>query len=124
MGTDGKHDVVGAPSVGSVYVEASAMDWEALDQPGFWLKRLYQDDAKGEKTWLMKMDPGAYSPPHAHDDFEQVYMLEGSMDDDEKVLSAGDYVCRAPGAVHSATTKTGALAMVVYTRHAPMRQLA
>jgi quercetin dioxygenase-like cupin family protein len=74
---------------------------------------------RGEKTLLMKGDAGAFAPLHAHAEFEQIYVLEGSLYDDEKVLKAGDYCCRAAGAPHSAGTRDGVLVLLIYTTAAP-----
>ena len=105
----------GAPAETSVYTSATRTDWEQAGDGGFWLKRLYENEEKGERTWLMRVDPGAFSPPHAHEDFEQVYVLEGTFFDDDRLLAAGDYCCRAPGAMHSAGSDEGALVLVMYT---------
>ena len=104
---------------GSQYVRSVCQPWEPTELPGFWLKRLYENYQRGEKTWLMKVDPGAVSDAHAHDEFEQFYVLEGRLIDDSGVLEAGDFVCRAPGDMHSARSDVGALVLLVYTRHDP-----
>ena len=100
----------------SSYMSAVGMEWESTVSDGFWVKRLYEDDARGEHTWLMRIDPGAYSSPHAHEEFEQVYVLEGSFYDDDRVVKAGEYCARSPGAVHSAASDGGALILVMYTK--------
>lgn len=103
----------------SRYLASSDIPWEATDDEGFWLKRLYEDEARGEKTWLMKIDPGAFSPSHAHQEFEQFYVLQGSIRDDHGTMQAGDFVCRPPGDMHWASSDDGALVLLVYTRHDP-----
>ena len=99
---------------GSSYRAAAAMEWESSDDPGFCFKPLYE--APGRRTWLMRVEPGAWSPPHAHEgELEQIYVLEGSFYDDERLMRAGDFCCRAPGAIHSAGSDEGALVLLVYT---------
>jgi len=100
----------------SSYMSAESCDWEPSGSEGMWVKRLYEDEARGERTWLFRMDAGACSPPHSHDVFEQVFVLEGSFFDGDRLISDGEFCARAPGAVHSATTDTGALMVVVYTK--------
>ena len=100
----------------SAYTSTLASDWEPAGTEGFWVKRLYEDETRGEATWLMRMDAGAHSPPHAHEAFEQVYVLDGSFYDDDRLVRAGEYCARAPGAVHSATSDEGATMLVIYTR--------
>ena len=113
-----EHDncIAAVVSAASSYMTAVDTDWEATDSDGFWLKRLYEDDQRGERTWLMRIDPGACSPPHTHEEFEQVYVLQGSFYDQDRLVKAGEFCARSPGAVHSAASDEGALILVIYTR--------
>lgn len=110
---------INPPVSASQYLRSGAIPWEAADDAGFWLKRLYEDEGRGEKTWLMKVEPGAHAPSHAHDEFEQFYVLEGTITDDHGRMEAGDFVCRPPGDMHWAASDDGALVLLVYTRRAP-----
>ena len=110
-----------APVRGSAYLRSGEHPWQATEHPGYWLKPLYEDAGKGERTLLMRADPGATSGAHAHEEFEQFFVLEGSIRDDHGVLQAGDFVCRAPGDMHAADSDSGALVLLVYSRHAPGR---
>lgn len=116
---DFENELIAAPVTGSRYLRAGQQDWEPAGHQGYWLKRLYEDNERGEKTWLMKADPGAVSAPHAHDEFEQFYVLEGSIRDDHGLLEAGDFVCREPGDMHAADSDAGALVLLIYTRRDP-----
>ena len=102
-------------STTSSYMTTVDTDWEVTDSEGFWVKKLYENEQRGERTWLMRVDAGAYSPSHAHEEFEQVYVLEGSFYDDDRLVKAGDYCARSPGAMHSTTSDDGALMLVIYT---------
>ena len=108
--------IAAVASAASGYMSSVGMDWEATGSDGFWVKRLYEDDARGERSWLMRIDPGAYSSPHAHQEFEQVYVIEGSFYDDDRLVKAGEFCARSPGAVHSAASDGGALILVLYTK--------
>lgn len=112
--------VLNTPHSGSAYLDGLKMQWEKTDHPGFWLKRLYEDPARGEKTCLIRMEPGAHVGPHTHDDeFEQVFVLEGSFNDDTQTLVAGDYACRAPGAIHGGSARNGATILVMFSKRNP-----
>ena len=113
---DNRSCIAAVASAASSYVSAVDAQWEATDTDGFWVKRLYEDGARGERTWLMRIDPGAYSSPHAHKEFEQVYVIEGSFYDDDRLVKAGEFCARSPGAVHSAASDDGALILVLYTK--------
>ena len=108
--------IAAVASAASSYMSAPGMDWEPTGSEGFWVKRLYEDEERGERTWLMRIDPGAYSPPHAHEEFEQVYVMDGSFYDDDRLVKAGEFCARSPGAVHSAASDGGAVILVIYTK--------
>lgn len=102
----------------SFYVDASRSDWQATEAPGFWTKPLYDNAERGEHTSLMRVDAGAYFPPHAHHgEWEQIFVLEGSFYDDDRLLRAGDFACRRPGALHAAGSEDGAVVLLLYTRN-------
>jgi hypothetical protein len=80
------------PVSASNYLRTGNLPWEETSDKGFRLKRL----------------------------FEQFYVLDGSIEDDHGTMRAGDFVCRPPGEMHWAASGTGALVLLVYTRHDPL----
>lgn len=111
-----------APPVrGSRYLDQNKLDWEHAGTDGFWLKRLHEDPERGEKTWLMRVDPGASAGDHAHEDYEQIYVISGRFSDGERTLGPGSYCCRAPGAMHSTRSDEGAVVLLIYSRAVPVR---
>ena len=78
------------------------------------VKHLLEASARGHRAMLARLAPEAYSLPHAHDDIEHIYVLDGEFHDGERMLSAGDYCVRAPGVVHTASSEHGALTLVLY----------
>jgi anti-sigma factor ChrR (cupin superfamily) len=119
MTTESHPKAIQPPVFTSRYLKTPDIPWEETEDQGFWLKRLYEDDLKGEKTWLMRVDPGAHAPSHAHEEFEQFYVMEGSIQDNHGTLQTGDFVCRPPGEMHWAASDAGALVLLIYTRHIP-----
>ncbi len=103
------------PDSGSMRLVVDALDWQDSGSPGFLVKSLLEDPARGLRTWLMKVEPGAWSPLHAHDDTEQVYVLEGSFYDQDATYGPGDFIIRAAGAEHIAGSESGALVLLVYS---------
>jgi quercetin dioxygenase-like cupin family protein len=61
---------------------------------------------RGRRTRLLRMAPGSDTPEsHAHDYWEEIYMLEGEMivqdgTDGEKRVKTGAYAAREPGVMH------------------------
>ena len=106
---------IGLPAGESVSVDVANDAWQGCGVDGFWIKPLLQDEQAGLRTWLMKVDAGAFSDLHAHDEIEQVYVLEGSFYDQHKTYRAGEYILRAPGALHSAGSESGAVVLLFYS---------
>jgi anti-sigma factor ChrR (cupin superfamily) len=79
------------------------------------MKILYQDD-EGRSTILFKMAPGAVVPLHEHTALEQTFMLEGSLEDSEGSVAAGDFVWRPGGNIHVAHAPNGATFISVFNR--------
>ena len=116
IGRVGGTGIVG-PVMGSIRYASASVDWQPTELKGFWMKPLFEDAERGEKTLLMKLDPGAWSPMHTHPgELEQIYVLEGSFYDQDATMGPGDYCCRAPDAAHEAGSKDGAIVLLVYTR--------
>lgn len=108
---------IAGPVAGSMRYSPGSVDWEPTEAEGFWMKPLFEDTERGEKTMLMKVDPGAWSPMHSHPgELEQIYVIEGSFYDQDATMGPGDYCCRAPDAAHEAGSKDGAVVLLVYTR--------
>jgi anti-sigma factor ChrR (cupin superfamily) len=104
------------PSGGSLYLSSLQHEWQYGGAEGFWIKKLWQNADDSARTWLMKVDAGAFAGMHAHDAVEQIYVLEGSFYDQERTVTAGDFICRAAGAMHEAGSRTGAVVLLVYTK--------
>ena len=116
IGKAGGSGIVG-PVMGSKRYASASADWQPTEAKGFWMKPLFEDAERGEKTMLMKVDPGAWSPMHTHPgELEQIYVLEGSFYDQDATMGPGDYCCRTPDAAHEAGSKDGAIVLLVYTR--------
>lgn len=104
------------PPGGSRYLDPGAGDWQASGSEGFWLKPLLHDAEGGLQTALMRIDPGAFSDLHAHEELEQVLVLEGAFYDQDRRIEAGSFVVRAPGALHTAGSDEGALVLLIFSR--------
>mgnify|MGYP001028062266 CR=1 FL=1 len=106
---------VSRPESGSLVTRPAASDWEADGSWGFAYKLLFEDLQTGQSTLLMKVDAGAVASPHAHDKLEQVLVLEGEFYDEYRTYGPGDFIVRAPGAIHTGGSKSGALVLLVYS---------
>lgn len=73
------------------------------------------DDPRGYRTMVLRIEPGPLGVLHAHDEIEQIYVLEGDFFDDEESYGPGDFLLRMPGAMHRAGSKNGCTMLIVYT---------
>lgn len=99
-----------SPPATSLYVEAVAQPWTER-RPGVFWKVLWQEG--DHQALLVRYAPGATIPRHRHLGDEQVFVLEGSLSDDTGTCTAGNYVRRPPGCVHSVRSDGGALVLAI-----------
>jgi len=99
----------------TLVVRTQKSEWQDCGTEGFRIKPLYEDEPSGQRTWLMRVDPGATAAAHAHEETEQIYVIEGSFYDNENTYQAGDFAIRAPGVMHTAGSETGAIVILVYS---------
>ena len=75
-----------------------------------------EDKASGLLTALFRWAPGSRLPLHEHVEIEQTYVLEGSIEDDEGEVTAGNFVWRPAGSRHEARSRNGALILAFFLR--------
>ncbi len=89
---------------------------------GIQIKRLARDDARKIQFDMLKIAPGLNDPPHWHDDWEWVYILEGDLRDEKGVHTKGDFLINDKDAKHQPTSKEGCTLLIVWSgsvRHQP-----
>lgn len=103
------HDTLAALS--SRYVTVDDLPWQQTRFPGVEIKVLMEDRETGLLTTLTRLAPGATLPDHTHVGIEQSWVLEGSLQDHEGTVTAGNYVWRPAGSRHAATAPRGCLVL-------------
>jgi anti-sigma factor ChrR (cupin superfamily) len=58
------------------------------------------DPPTGERTALLRMEPGASFPEHDHPEVEECFLLEGEVNIDGHDYRPGDYVVAQAGTRH------------------------
>jgi quercetin dioxygenase-like cupin family protein len=86
----------GAPSISRRQQEGV---WLAA-APGTTLKMLHVDPVTGERTGLMRMEPGSAYPEHDHPESEECFVLEGVVNIEGWDYRPGDYVIAYAGSRH------------------------
>jgi len=95
-------------------VDVLAMEWMQL-APDVRCKVLYRDDRTGLSCVLFNFAPGAKTPRHVHTGLECTYVIEGSLEDHDSVISAGNFAVRRAGSVHQARAPEGSLHIAFFT---------
>ena len=113
--SDSNHGISKLPNSESLSFNSNKVNWQSSGADGFLIKVLMEDAVSATRTWLMKVQAGAFSDMHAHEDIEQIYVLEGSFYDQDKTYGPGEYIVRAPGAMHSAGSEDGAVVLLFYS---------
>jgi anti-sigma factor ChrR (cupin superfamily) len=98
------------------YIDVNNMEWTPSRVPGSVQKTLFSDPETGKSTVLFKLAPGAVIPYHEHPEMEQTYVLEGSLEDDSGVCTAGNFVWRPAGSRHEARAPNGVTMLVVFNK--------
>lgn len=80
-----------------------------------WRKPLARDEKRGVQMDILKIEPGLVDPPHWHDDWEWVYILEGSLEDEKGIHRKGDFVLNQKDTKHEPRSKEGCLAIIVWS---------
>ena len=75
------------------------------------------DDPRGYRTMVTKIAPGPLGEKHAHDEIEQIYVMDGDFFADDASYGPGDFLLRMPGTMHRAGSINGCTMLIVY---APM----
>ncbi|MGI9425752.1 MAG: cupin domain-containing protein [Hyphomicrobiaceae bacterium] len=95
----------------SRYVTVDDIPWQSTQFPGVEIKVLMEDEESGMMTALTRLAPGAVLPDHTHEGIEQSWVLEGTLEDHEGAVTAGNYVWRPAGSRHVARTPDGCLVL-------------
>jgi mannose-6-phosphate isomerase-like protein (cupin superfamily) len=103
----------GLEAPGSVTRRADDRQWKAV-APGIEMTTLRVDAARREKTTLFRFAPGAVLDGHAHDDDEELFVIEGDLSFGSIELGRGDYHMAAKGWRHPrGTTRNGCLCLII-----------
>ncbi|MDQ3805521.1 MAG: cupin domain-containing protein [Acidobacteriota bacterium] len=81
-------------------LDLTRIPWRATRHRGIHLHVLRRDEATGDATVLIRMEPGCSYPAHRHRGVEEVFVLQGGYRDQRGAHCAGDYVLNEAGSAH------------------------
>jgi len=88
-------------------IDTEALEWQAAPLPGAWIKPLYADDAHPERMVLVRVEPGATSQAHDHPGGEEIFVLDGAIEDEFGHYPAGTWLRQPPGSRHAPWSREG-----------------
>ena len=72
-----------------------------------------------ERTALIRMEPGSSCPAHDHEQAEECFVLEGSINIDGEDYRSGDHIIAPAGSRHGVVASVpGGLLLIHYNAHA------
>jgi quercetin dioxygenase-like cupin family protein len=99
------------PTKAAELLRSTDGDWVASRDPGVSYRLLH-----GKKTLLLRMQPGSHCSSHDHAFDEHCLVLEGTVEDGDMKLSAGDFLFMPAGTSHMPSySETGCLLLIAYT---------
>jgi quercetin dioxygenase-like cupin family protein len=104
-----------APSTGAETFRPEVLrsgegEWVAAPDPGVSYRFLH-----GKKTVLVRMEPGSRNRSHVHSSNESCLVLEGTVEDGDMKLNAGDFLFMPAGTTHTTSySETGCLLLIAY----------
>jgi len=94
-----------------VAIDSNAASWES-GGPGREVLPLYGEEGYPESVRLVRLAPGTELPPHDHPGGEEVFILEGGIEDEAGGYGTGDWLRMPSGSRHQVTSKQGCLMYV------------
>ena len=100
-------------------IDTAAAHWQPGTAPGHAVLPLYQGgDDYPESIRLVRFDPGFEAPDHTHPGGEEIYVVEGTLEDEDGRYAAGDWLRLPPGSRHRPRSPDGCL-IYVKSGHLP-----
>lgn len=93
---------------------ADTLDWQAF-RDGVELFQIYGVmGADGPSACLLRFQPGAKVPRHAHTGYEHIIVLAGGQTDDRGTYEAGTVLISPPGTDHAIVSEHGCIVLAIY----------
>lgn len=93
---------------------ADTLDWQPF-RDGVELCQIYGTmGAAGPSACMLRFQPGAKVPRHAHTGYEHIIVLSGSQTDDRGHYEAGAVLISPPGTDHAIVSEEGCIVLALY----------
>jgi anti-sigma factor ChrR (cupin superfamily) len=98
----------------SQIISISDLPWQER-QPGVRGKNIWEHPESRRRAVMTRLEPGAKLPLHRHVGDELLYVVEGAIEDEFGVVTAGNMGYRPDGCVHAVSTTNGATVLAIIT---------
>jgi anti-sigma factor ChrR (cupin superfamily) len=88
-------------------LDLDQVTWRSTRYAGVSIHFLASDRPTGYAAVLVRMQPGSRYPAHRHHGAEEVFVLEGSFEDDRGRHGQGDFVVYEDGSAHHPSCPAG-----------------
>ncbi len=96
-------------------------EWEEV-APGISCKLLATDEKNQRVSMLVRLAPGTDYPPHRHAGVEELHLLHGELQIDDKTLHPGDYIRAETGSIdHRVRSETGCTCVLLTSSRDELR---
>ena len=90
-----------------IIIDTNKAEWQPTSRSGLTEIRLYEEERYPEIIRLLRLAAGASVPVHEHPSGEEIFILDGGIEDEHGECEAGSWVRYPPGSRHAAHTETG-----------------
>lgn len=100
-------------------VKSELKEWTALIENGVHYKGVFVKSLRFDKdkerstTILLKFEPNSSYPYHNHPAGEEIFVLQGSCEIENSILTQGDYLYTPPNSKHSVKSVSGCTLLLV-----------
>lgn len=100
-----------------VVIRSTELLWQPSPASGVLRRLLARDGGEDARaTTIVRYEPGAAFPPHAHPQGEEIMVLDGEFADEHGIYPAGTYIRNPAGTQHSPRSTAGCT-LFVKLRH-------
>ena len=92
-----------------VRIDTLSAPWRETEYPGSSQLMLYEDEAHPEAICLFRMSPGCIVPEHNHPGGEELFVLEGGLEDQYRRYAEGCWGRSPAGSHHWVKSESGRL---------------
>ncbi len=90
-----------------ITIDTNTAPWRAGTVPGVSLLPLYSHDDYPESIRLVRFAPGTRFPDHVHDGGEEIFVLDGALEDADGTYEKGCWARFPPGSRHAPFSEHG-----------------